>query len=684
MVLNFPKIYEDELFYSIIARYRNLNGIRLDCDLKSELGLPNRFKSHALLNYSILSIIDCLPNGASISHEQIIEKNTIYPYLNCLLDSKDSDLLKQNFLKSNSNSMVNKRIINRSIGFNEFLKFCPVCLKEQQQELGEYYFKCIWQVPGVLICNKHNVFLLNSNIRVSNNEGYQYFNLNDESLANIGDKEIIRMNKCYCELVEALFNGLHLEIDYILISNFVRYQLEEHGYINKNGKVNRELLIEDFVKYYGLQYLRAINCDPLNHNSWLRQIYSNKKDWCVVHHLLMLQYFECTIEDVINFKISTAKCCNNIEMNLNNVEEYILSDPKAEIEYHRRLILKVIIKKEIFNLKQIEQVVPHSIKYLNQTDSEWINQILSDSLYTIKNDTMKHRLHWIKLLLEHPDKGRKQLAKYANKTYRYLLNHDTEWFNKISPSKRFKEINRVYSLHYNTIVEYVKNNPNCTRQSLKAFNPTAYKFMVKHYKEWMFKTIPISRKKMDDNAILKHREKLKSKLKTVSNATRKDLISMLPSTYKYLKKNDAEWLETILPARVKKTKLKKQFDWTNQNNKYIEQCNQAILRIKMCDTKPKRITRKKILIEAGLGNLLNSRKSYKYQMLFDYLDTTVESIDAFRKRKIKWAIKELIRQDKALSKTRIYKMCSIRKFEKTIDDFIERTMEEQIILLTDN
>ena len=103
MILNFPKIYEDELFYSIVARYRNLNGIRLDCDLRSELGLPNRFKSHALLNYSILSIIDSLPNGIFISHEQIIEKNTIYPYLNCLLHSKDSDLLKQNFLKSNNN-----------------------------------------------------------------------------------------------------------------------------------------------------------------------------------------------------------------------------------------------------------------------------------------------------------------------------------------------------------------------------------------------------------------------------------------------------------------------------------------------------------------------------------------------------------------------------------------------------
>ncbi|MCU7192172.1 TnsD family Tn7-like transposition protein [Turicibacter sanguinis] len=684
MILNFPKIYEDELFYSIVARYRNLNGIRLDCDLRSELGLPNRFKSHALLNYSILSIIDSLPNGIFISHEQIIEKNTIYPYLNCLLHSKDSDLLKQNFLKSNSDCMINKRIINRRVGFNEFLKFCPVCLKEQQQELGECYFKCIWQVPGVLICNKHDVFLLNSNIRVSNNEGYQYFNLNDESLVNIGDKEIIRMNKCYCELVEALFNGLHLEIDYILISNFVRYQLEEHGYINKAGKVNRELLVEDFVRYYGLNYLNEINCNPLKHNSWLYQIYSNRKDWCVLHHLLILQYFECTIQDVINFNTSVGRFCNDIKINTNNLQDCILTDPKGEIEYHQRLVLKAISKKDSFDLKQIEQIASQSIKYLKEMDDDWINQILSDSISIMENDKMKHRLNWINLLLEHPDEGRKQLAKYKNKTYKYLLIHDTEWFNKISPSKRFKEINRVYYLHYNAVVEYVKNNPNCTRHSLKAFNPTAYKFMVKHYKSWMFKTIPISRKKMDDTLILKHREKLKSKLKGESNVTRTELISMLPSTYKYLKKNDKEWLETILPKKVRKPPVTKEVDWTDQNSKYIEQCNLAIHRIKLCDTKPTRITRKKILIEVGLGNLIYSKKSSKYQMLFAYLDTKVESVDEFRKRKIRWAIEELLRQDNSLSKTNIYKMCSIRKFEKSIDDFIEKIIEEKMQLLADD
>ena len=56
--------------------------------------------------------------------------------------------------------------VNCQICQQDYLRFCPSCIKEDTLTYGESYWHRLHQVPGVIFCPVHNEILLDSKVFV--------------------------------------------------------------------------------------------------------------------------------------------------------------------------------------------------------------------------------------------------------------------------------------------------------------------------------------------------------------------------------------------------------------------------------------------------------------------------------------------------------------------------------------
>jgi hypothetical protein len=154
----FPRPMDDELLYSLLARYRVLSGAR-----SSNRILEAAFGKH--LKRISLDLPGCLTHLAmslpfeNCKPEWLVEQFTLFPYYIHFLPEDVARRLHSHLL---SRDMVHLHQLSQSFsGFSvgDGLRFCPVCVQEDQLREGMSGWRRSHQLPGVFTCSKHNVWL---------------------------------------------------------------------------------------------------------------------------------------------------------------------------------------------------------------------------------------------------------------------------------------------------------------------------------------------------------------------------------------------------------------------------------------------------------------------------------------------------------------------------------------------
>lgn len=174
MLAYFPKFHEDELLYSVIARYsvytrqsgslllsRNLFGIDSICPaVDFPIGLTH-----------FASIINPY---RQIQVKAIIANHTLFNYYYAFAD----DNTRKNVLERMTHYVpgVSKPIRRRKSFVNEVrkLRFCPTCRDEMIRDHGEAYWKRSHQLPLVVYCELHEQILVESPFSMAS--GYKAYN----------------------------------------------------------------------------------------------------------------------------------------------------------------------------------------------------------------------------------------------------------------------------------------------------------------------------------------------------------------------------------------------------------------------------------------------------------------------------------------------------------------------------
>ena len=139
---HFPTPYSDELLYSICARFGSRVAYPGAKSILQELfgsptatvviDLPNRRRKLAA----------GLPVGTSLTVNCLIERHTLLPFYSAFLPTKRvKQICKSMGDSSGPAAHMSSGIMASRISTPDFMKYCPVCLKEDGKQLRETFWR---------------------------------------------------------------------------------------------------------------------------------------------------------------------------------------------------------------------------------------------------------------------------------------------------------------------------------------------------------------------------------------------------------------------------------------------------------------------------------------------------------------------------------------------------------------
>jgi hypothetical protein len=314
MITRFPKGDIDEIFYSMCARYYDnlqydnkttfLHDL-FDKYIQPSIGLPHR------LGYLVNKL--SLKRFFTVDH--LIDQHTLFPYYHPFLFEERAQQLREKMITGN------EQLIHKTVGQSTtnipnltWLRYCPLCAKEERIHYGECYWHRLHQVPGVEICPIHRVFLENSKISVRR----------CRSDFIPAEQAVMSMNarQATSSPFYEFFLGIAEDTRYLLqhpskslSSHFIREQyqalLAHHGFITPGGQVRTIELLQAFLKYYPQEFLAQLHCElkltPHLHNAWVSEVIHETGFQHPLHHILVIRFLKSTMEPFLYQRMETPK-----------------------------------------------------------------------------------------------------------------------------------------------------------------------------------------------------------------------------------------------------------------------------------------------------------------------------------------------------------------------------------------
>ncbi|WP_026659822.1 TniQ family protein [Butyrivibrio sp. AC2005] len=163
MIGSFPEAYPDELLHSVYARYFVRSGYPAYTYALQDLfgSAKNSIEFTPRLTYQAAQV---LKKVFKHNIETIIEEHTMFSYYARFISS-ESKVKALNYITEGNGKYVN--ILPLPAMGERYLRYCPLCAKEDREQYGETYWNRKHQIPGVPVCPKHGCQLENTNIHIS-------------------------------------------------------------------------------------------------------------------------------------------------------------------------------------------------------------------------------------------------------------------------------------------------------------------------------------------------------------------------------------------------------------------------------------------------------------------------------------------------------------------------------------
>jgi hypothetical protein len=297
----------DELFYSCCARYHNESGNEDVMHTLNDLfGKPHMVLDPTYpkgLDYFVAQL------NNSIDVNQIIYEHTIFPLFVPFLDMKRIDHLHRMFRGEAKNYANHILGIKNDLRINS-LKYCRMCLINDDEMFGTPFWHRSHHLPGVHMCLTHYVPLESKCLVCSAEFIPKKGNLTrlNRYCENGHDlTKVIPLNNFRDENIE-LMNGLAQDVSFVCHldehsfnwSDVYEVGLRELGYCGKNRRVNLRRLRSDMQKAFPESFLARFDSQLNNNGDWLTSIYLKKQ--AIFHplqHLLLIRFLFGSISELV-------------------------------------------------------------------------------------------------------------------------------------------------------------------------------------------------------------------------------------------------------------------------------------------------------------------------------------------------------------------------------------------------
>ncbi|NLN49510.1 MAG: transposase, partial [Clostridiales bacterium] len=557
----------------------------------------------------------------------LVDKHTLYPFYSAFLPIKEATKVKQFMIGDKGGSIYNKAgLMASAVSLNQYFKFCPQCIKVNMEQYGELYWHRIHQIPGVLVCPKHQVPLYDSQVIVRGFNKHEY---------RIPSSDVCRANSealNYSDKVLEQLINLSEDADYLLNHRFPNRPLEwfreqymnrlkELGYANINANVKQKELLTDFVDYYGDKLLIMLQ-SPVNINSeynWLSELLRKKsKTTHPIRHLLLANFLNISIEDLFYHKS---------EYNPFGEGHWPCLNPAAE--HYKALLVQDI-----------------QIKYGNDSKSPLGIFNCSCGFSYMRNG---------------PDTSESDKYKFTK-----ILAFGPVWETRLKElvEKRLslRETARLLQADPGTVKKYAK------RLGMKTY----------WQERSQIKEISIDNNHNSGIEIIspqEHRQKWLDLLNRYPEISKTELRRKNAALYTWLYRNDREWLDRNSPQLKATVNIISRVDWEQRDDEIFNEVKEAVTAMLTMDMKPKRITISAVGSSIGIRPLLEKHLD-KLPKTKAYLEEHKESISHYQIRRIHWAIQELQKEGQELQLWRISRLAGLseeyqKNLEQTICELIQ-------------
>ncbi len=629
MLNSFPEPYPDELLYSVLARYHIRHG-----NIGAKVTLREVFDNAGLtpaydLPCSINSLVGNLPLFNKHTAEDLINNNTMFPYYTAFLPEERAGQIKTSMISDFGGDILTRcGIVASRIKVPQFLRFCPLCNQEDLKEYGENYWHRLFQLPGIQLCIKHGVLLENSTVLTHNKHDLIAANrANCRENSSVIKKELTsREFKQYHDFTKEVIWLLDNYQKVHVIKNIRdRYLnlLMERGLATPAGRVSQKEFAKSFIDYYGHEYLQRLQSDLEidQEDTWLTcMVRKHRKTFHPVSHILTIKFLSTSLEEFCKQRGSFQPYGEGPWPCLNIAAKHYMKNTIKDLEISYSA-----------DTKQIKGTFSCQCGF---TYIRW------------GSDNQKIDRYSFDKVKEYGPLWESVLKKFMLQN---LELRDIARRLRVDPKTIRKQI---------TTLDLETAPPVKEKEIYEAPPVASFEEMRNHYRsEW-------------EQLVLRNLRMAKTELRNDNKGI-----------YVWLYRNDREWLDSF--GYYKKLNISKpeRIDWEKRDIELYELVDNAISQLITADTKPIRITisaiGKRINKQALLDKYLD-----KLPLTKEYLERNIEGQEDYHRRKIKWAIKKLLLENKEPVAWRINKTAGIKNYKTS--EIALMIKKEQERLLTDN
>lgn len=160
----FPEPYPNELFYSVLARYKVRCGLLPDKLLLEDVFRKKTVIASPEMPNGIARAVENVRPSTMFSATDIISKHTLFPLYTAFSEARIKEKMFTQMLACKNNTYTTSLgIATCALKQNHFFRHCPVCVKEQLELFGEPFWGRRWFGLFTNCCPLHGVhFVLTS------------------------------------------------------------------------------------------------------------------------------------------------------------------------------------------------------------------------------------------------------------------------------------------------------------------------------------------------------------------------------------------------------------------------------------------------------------------------------------------------------------------------------------------
>lgn len=312
MIGCFPDPYPGELLYSVCARLQARMRYPDKKALLRELFGSMTYTAAVDLPAHIAKLVSALPPRHHYSVGQFIDGNTLLPFYSPFLPSERVRQLRAD-MSGDGGLILHRRsgIMASRVPTPKWFRFCVRCAKEDRAQHGETYWHRLHQIPGVIICPVHLLFLETSEVRRDSARRPSEFTPAEDTARPLPSRRLSASDKCHRVMLKLARDSMWLienpSSGAALTALYNRYLrlLIERGLATYTGSIHVTKLLDEFRQHYSPALLQSLGCeftgsDQVKTNWLLRLARPPKHSHHPLYHLLLMQFLGHTAEEFFN------------------------------------------------------------------------------------------------------------------------------------------------------------------------------------------------------------------------------------------------------------------------------------------------------------------------------------------------------------------------------------------------